>query len=44
MNLGSALLTTARDQPFDHLDTFANSFDAASVTQALERVLASIAR
>jgi len=30
-----ALLTTARDQPFDHLDTFANSLDAALVTQAL---------
>ena len=31
-----ALLTTARDQPFDHLDTFANSLDAALATQALE--------
>ena len=36
MNLGTALLTTARDQPFDHLDTFDNSLDAALVTQALE--------
>ena len=36
MNLGTALLTTARDQPLDHLDTFANSLDAALVTQALE--------
>jgi len=35
MNLGTALLTTARDQPLDHLDTFANSLDAALVTQAL---------
>jgi hypothetical protein len=29
-------LTTARDQPLDHLDTFATSLDAALVTQALE--------
>ena len=36
MNLGTALLTTARDQPLDHLDTFATSLDAALVTQALE--------
>ena len=36
MNLGTALLTTARDQLLDHLDTFANSLDAALVTQALE--------
>ena len=36
MNLGTALLTTARGQPLDHLDTFANSLDAALVTQALE--------
>ena len=36
MNLGTALLTTARDQPLDHLDTFANSLDAALATQALE--------
>ena len=36
MNLGTALLTTARDQPLDHLDTFANSLDAALVRQALE--------
>ena len=35
MNLGTALLTTARDQPLDHLDTFANSLDAALVTQTL---------
>ena len=36
MNLGTALLTTAHDQPLDHLDTFATSLDAALVTQALE--------
>ena len=36
LNLGTALLTTARDQPLDHLDTFASSLDAALVTQALE--------
>ena len=36
MNLGTALLSSARDQPLDHLDTFANSLDAALVTQALE--------
>ena len=36
MNLGTALLTTARDQPLDHLDTFATSLDAALVTQAPE--------
>ena len=38
MNLGTALLTTACDQPFDHLDTFANSLDAALVTQALAAI------
>ena len=36
MNLGAARLTTARDQPLDHLDTFATSLDPALVTQALE--------
>ena len=36
MNLGTALLTTARDQPLDHQGTFANSLDAALVTQTLE--------
>ncbi|AZI44185.1 hypothetical protein EHF33_14890 [Deinococcus psychrotolerans] len=36
MNPGTALLTTARDQPLNHLDTFAKSLDAALVTQALE--------
>jgi hypothetical protein len=36
MNLGTALLTTARDQPSDHQDTFADSLDAALVTQPLE--------
>ena len=36
MKLGTALLTTARGQPLDHLDTFANSLDAALVTQDLE--------
>ena len=36
MNLGTALLNTARDQPLDHLDTFTTSLDAALVTQALE--------
>ena len=33
MNLGAALLTTARDQPLNHLDTFATSLDAALVTR-----------
>jgi len=36
MNLGTALLTMACDQPLDHLDTFATSLDAALVTQVLE--------
>ena len=36
MNFGAALLTTARDQPLDHLDTFANSLDATLMTQSLE--------
>ena len=36
MDLGTALFTTARDQPFDHLDTFAKSLDSALITQALE--------
>jgi len=36
MNLGTALLTAARDQPLDHLDTFASSLDAPLVTKALE--------
>ena len=36
MNLGTTLLTTARDQPLNHLDTFATSLNATLVTQALE--------
>ncbi|GAA3999325.1 hypothetical protein GCM10022631_07670 [Deinococcus rubellus] len=36
MDLGTVLLTTARDQPLDHLDTFANSLDPALITQAPE--------
>jgi len=36
MDLGNALLTTARDQPLDHQGTLATSLDAALVTQALE--------
>ncbi len=35
MDLGTALLTTARDQPLDHLDIFAKSLDPALITQAL---------
>ncbi|AZI44811.1 hypothetical protein EHF33_17975 (plasmid) [Deinococcus psychrotolerans] len=36
MNLGTAFLTTARNQPLDHLATFATSLNATLVTQALE--------
>ena len=36
MNLGTAPLTTACDQPLGYLDTYATSLDAALVTQALE--------
>lgn len=37
MNLGTALLTMARDQLLEHLDTFATSLDTALVTQPLKR-------
>jgi len=44
MDLGTALLTTARDQPLDHQGTFATSLDAALVTQALEATRTASAR
>ncbi|WP_202630527.1 transposase domain-containing protein [Deinococcus alpinitundrae] len=36
MDLGTALFTTAPDQPLDHQGTFAKSLDPALITQALE--------
>jgi len=45
MELGTTLLTTARDQPLDHQGTFAKGLDPTLIAQALEATgTASICR